>query len=141
MRRVFLIAALAALLSTTATATAAARKLYLPVSLAVSNGYAQHPESIGLVADGTLDIQRIHWHRWGSSKTIGQGTFVVYHQTSYKVIGRYKTTITSSDPTRAHHRLLYSLINISVPEAVQRSRDLPHELHYWLLGGSYSSNW
>ena len=40
-----------------------------------------------------------------------------------------------------NHMLLYALINISVPEAVQRSRDLPHELHYWLLGDSYSSNW
>jgi hypothetical protein len=79
--------------------------------------------------------------RWGSSKTSGQGTFVVHHQTSYTVIGRYKTTITSSDPTRAHHRLLYWLISISVPAAVQRRRDLPHELHYWLLGGSHSSNW
>ena len=99
------------------------------------------PEAIGLAADGTLGIQGIQWHRWGRSKTSGQGTFVVYHQTSYKVIGRYETTITSSDPTRAHHRLLYGLINISVPAAVQRRRDLPHELHYWLLGGSYSSNW
>jgi hypothetical protein len=57
------------------------------------------------------------------------------------VIGRYKTTITASDPTRAQHRLLYGLINISVPEAVQRSRDLPHKTHCWLLGGSYNSNW
>jgi hypothetical protein len=141
MRRAPLIAVIAALLTTSATATAAARKLYLPVSLAVTNGYAQHPESIGLVAEGALDIQAIHWHGWGGSETIGHGTFVVYHQTSYKVIGRYKTTITSSDPTRADHRLLYGLINISVPEAVQRSRDLPHELHYWLLGDTYSSNW
>jgi len=141
MRRVLPIAVIAALLTITATATAAARKLYLPVSLAVNNGDAQHPESIGLVADGTLGIQGIHWHHWGNNETIGQGTFVVYQQTSYNVIGRYKTTITSSDPTRADHRLLYGLINISVPEAVQRSRDLPHELHYWLLGDSYSSNW
>ena len=141
MRRVPLIAVIAALLTATATATATAPKIYLPVSLAVNNGYAQHPESIGLVADGTLGIQGIHWHRWGSSSTIGQGTFVVYHQTSYKVIGRYRTPITSSDPTRAHSRLLYALINISVSEAVQRSRDLPHELHYVLIGDSYSSNW
>ena len=43
MGRRLLFAVIAALLTTAATATAAARKLCLPVSLAVNNGYAQHP--------------------------------------------------------------------------------------------------
>jgi hypothetical protein len=95
------------------------------------------PSGIGLFADGSWDIDHLHWTGWGSSVTRAQGISSASNGIPNQAQGKRITTpgqITLSNPGQFYGHEVYRCFKLTVPPpATSLHGCLTGHSGYWLL--------